>query len=295
MYTYICIYIISRVPRAWHLCKRTYVYTYIYAYSRASRWQWMCANQVAPRWFFSMSCYVCLYTYYAGRPGFIRAWDRCTEFLDNSGVGLHFEGKRGGRRNELINFNARANTACTRITVCCSTDSNVYTNVRCWKLKRSIELSLRKKSTSDWPKSPWLCKTARWGRRARDVRSVVCCTDRTNVRLTVRCNCVLCLVGTFATETDRHAAARAAKYNRRHERSHAFAIQFKMRSETRCRASGLLDEQTRDSKPNIRAHAHIHMHTRACLCLVDCKCKRLYLEFVNVRWVWVERFLCQDE
>lgn len=62
-------------------------------------------------------------------------------------------------------------------------------------------------------------------------------------------------------DCDRHVPARAAKYDRRHGRSHAFAIQFKMRSETRCRASGLLAEQTRDSKLDIYTRIHTHTDT----------------------------------
>lgn len=100
----------------------------------------------------------------------------------------------------------------------------------------------------------------------------------------------MCLVGTIAIETD-DVLARAAKYNRRHERSHALAIQFKIRSETRCRASGLLAEQTRDSMLDLYAHVHTHTHTYAHIRTRTrvsvssiANTNGWYLEFVNVKW-----------
>jgi len=63
--------------------------------------------------------------------------------------------KERREKKRLINFNAQANKACTWVTVCCSTDSNVYERSML-KVKRSSELSLMKSSTLDWPKSPWL-------------------------------------------------------------------------------------------------------------------------------------------
>jgi len=157
---HIYIYYQSHLPRAWHLCTRTYV-LYMYMHTLVRRADNGCVL-IAPRWFFSMSLTVMLslYTYILYRPSRLyRARDRCMEFLAEFRSRSLLQRKERRKEKRIGDIEILMRILCRKgirwmthgwlMSVVLIQQTRMYSNI---EINR--EVFVKEKSTWDWLKNP---------------------------------------------------------------------------------------------------------------------------------------------
>lgn len=282
MYTYICIYIINFVP-ARVTSLHTYIRIYIYMHTLVRRADSGCVLIKSHLVDFSrchwLSCYVYIHTYYTGRPGFTAPGSTRSFWAIQESVSPSNEKEEGG---ETVGVSIDLNGNSVSLA-----HLERFRRVRCWRLTRGNELSLRKNRLRIGQRVRGY-KAARWSRRARDVRSVICLLlyrsyESRSIDCTLQPRLVPCWNLCYRDMWPRERRSTIAGTSAR----------TRSQSNSKCVPRHVAGPQVcspnrREIVSSIYTHMHIHTythtHTHACLCLVDCKCKRLCLEFVNVKW-----------